>query len=202
MYLHPHKLREHPHRHEIIWVVGCVLATITFLLIYIVAQQSFRSIANSPQIKIAHDIVSSLNAGKTPTVLLDDQKIDISQSGEIFTVVYDQNGQPTMSSGLINTEIPVVPYGVLQYAKDNGEDRVTWQPQTDIRIAIIVLPYHDGFVLVGRSLKFTEDGINVIGDVVFWAGLSAVALISLVTRMFAVFWAKWYSASRHPQSHS
>jgi len=33
---------------------------------------------------------------------------------------------------------------------------VTWQPNADVRIASVVLPYNNGFVMAGRNMREVE----------------------------------------------
>ena len=194
----PSEFREHKHRHLIIWICGCILATITFLGIYVVAQQSLRQTANTPQIKIAEDTSALLDTGKPADYFTSDTKVDIAKDSDVFTIIYDSTGQPVASSGFLNGVMPVIPLGVLQASAKNGQNRITWEPQTGVRIASVTVPYANGFVVVGRSLKDTEARIDVVGSVIFWAWLTAAALVSLITGMFALFMAKCYSTPRHP----
>jgi hypothetical protein len=46
--------------------------------------------------------------------------------------------------------------GVLEAAKEKGQHRVTWQPEGDIRIALVVVSYNDGYVAAGRSMREAE----------------------------------------------
>jgi hypothetical protein len=46
--------------------------------------------------------------------------------------------------------------GVLDYVRKNGQDRVTWQPAPGVRMATVVVPYKNGFVMAGRSLTEVE----------------------------------------------
>jgi sensor histidine kinase regulating citrate/malate metabolism len=55
--------------------------------------------------------------------------------------------------------MPELPAGVFDFAKANGEHTVTWQPQTGVRMAMIILYANSsqvGFVAAGRSLQEVE----------------------------------------------
>jgi hypothetical protein len=41
----------------------------------------------------------------------------------------------------------------LDYFDKNGEDRVTWQPQKELRFDTIATKAKDKYVVAGRSLK-------------------------------------------------
>jgi hypothetical protein len=45
---------------------------------------------------------------------------------------------------------------VLDYAKEKGINKITWQPKVGVRNAIVVEPYPHGWILAGRSLKVVE----------------------------------------------
>jgi hypothetical protein len=75
--------------------------------------------------------------------------------------MYDQAGKPVAGSGELNGKLPTLPEGVFKYAKNKGEDRITWQPEKGIRSAIVVVSYNSpnaqgGFVMAGRSLREVE----------------------------------------------
>jgi hypothetical protein len=52
--------------------------------------------------------------------------------------------------------LPTVPKGVLDSAKQNGEDRVSWQPAASVRVAAVIVSYKDGYVLAGRNMREVE----------------------------------------------
>jgi hypothetical protein len=71
-------------------------------------------------------------------------------------IVYDDQGEAVASSGALHGQIPSLPAGVLDYVRENSEDRVTWQPEAGVRIAAVIVRFEgveSGFVLAGRSLR-------------------------------------------------
>lgn len=74
-------------------------------------------------------------------------------------MIFDDSGKLLESSMRLGNRLPVPPAGVLENAKTYGENRITWQPESSVRIAIVV-KYYDGekqgFVLAGRSLLEAE----------------------------------------------
>ena len=126
-------------------------------LCYFLIQQDLRQSANDPQIQMAEDQVQ-------PESLT---TIDISKSLAPFVIIFDDNGNPISSSGTLNGVIPTIPYGVFNYIKTSGggnlrptdivgEDRFTWQPENDVRIAAVVARTSSGFILAGRNLREVE----------------------------------------------
>ncbi len=133
--------------------------TVILLLIYAAAQQTYRTGANDPQIQMARDIAISLKEQKSIVHLLPADSIDISKSLGVFAVLYDSNSKPVRSSGFINGKIPQLPAGIFDYVKSHGEDMITWQPQTGVRMAMVVAAVQTpniSFIAVGRSLNEVE----------------------------------------------
>ncbi len=133
-----------------------LICTAMALLVYIVAQQAYRHAANDPQIQIAEDLAFQLNSGRPAATLDSPTKTLIESSLSPFILIYDLQGSTTASTGSLNGVVPTVPLGVFEAAKEKGQHRVTWQPQKDLRIALVVAPYKDGYVAAGRSMRETE----------------------------------------------
>lgn len=146
-------------------MIICLLS----VLIYIAVQQTIRLSANDPQIQLSEDLASQLSDKRTIT--LSPTKIDIKQSLASFAIIYNAKGEIIQSSASLNNQDPQIPQGVLTYAKDHIQNRVTWQPEKGIRIATVVTYYKkddiEGYVLVGRSLREAEKRIEVIGLQIF-----------------------------------
>lgn len=132
------------------------------LLIYAAVQQSIRSAANDPQIQLAEDAARALAAGTRPEslrVLFAGGTVDIEESLAPFVIVYDERGTPVSGTGELNGHLPTPPAGVLAFAREHGEERVTWQPTLRARIASVIRHVSSpegGFVLAGRSLREIE----------------------------------------------
>ena len=134
---------------------------ITFIsgLIYSTGQQILRIGANDPQIQISEDYVQRLSDGVDPKLLQSGQKTDISKSLATYVIIYDVKGNTIYSSAELNGQIPILPKSIFNYVEKNNETRITWQPQHNVRSAIVVTKYtgaNPGFVLVGRSLREVE----------------------------------------------
>ena len=75
-----------------------------------------------------------------------------------------------------------VPQGVLDRARQTGEERVTWQPEPGVRMATVLVRASGTptrFVLAGRSLRETESRISQLGRllVVGWLAILVGLLI-------------------------
>lgn len=141
------------------WILIAIIVTGLAWLPYILVQQDLRSSANDPQIQMAEDIAAKLAAGQPMQSLMPVEQVDITHSLAIYVIIFDDTGTPLASSGEINGQMPTLPVGVFDSVRQNGEDSITWQPQTGVRSAIVVTQFQgtsSGFVLVGRSLREVE----------------------------------------------
>ena len=158
-------------------------------LVYLTVQQSLRMGANDPQIQMAEDAAGSLNAGASVETVVPSTKVEIADSLASFVIVFDNSGKVLASSATLHGEVPTYPAGVLDYVRQKGQDRVTWQPEAGVRLATVAVPYNNGFVMAGRSLTEIEkresqveslSGLAMLG---IWAAtLIVIALGELVGR--------------------
>jgi hypothetical protein len=169
------------------WLPLALIATAFCAFVYLSTQQSLRQGANDPQIQIANDAADALAAGAGVETILPANTIEISRSLSPFVVVFDDSGIVLATSGLLHGQSPAIPTGVLDYTRQNGEDRVTWQPEDGVRVAAVVVRVdgsQPGFVLAGRSLREVEIRENQMQT--FAAGtwiltlVTSLVLVSLV----------------------
>ncbi len=141
------------------WLTIAVGVSVVFLVIYASVQQVYRSNADDPQIELAEQVSRLLGAGQPIESVIPSSEVDVSHSLAVFMIVFDENGAPIDANARLDGQIPVPPPGVLENAKINGQNRITWQPRSGVRSAIVVLPVSGqftGYVLVGRSLREVE----------------------------------------------
>ena len=158
-------------------------------LIYLTVQQSLRMGANDPQIQMVEDAVSALNGGASVDSIVPVTRVELASSLAPFIIVFDGSDKVVACSATLHGSVPVYPAGVLDYTRQNGEDRVTWQPENGVRMATVVERYDKGFVLAGRSLREVEiresniEKISGTAMLVIWAAtLFVIALEELVER--------------------
>ncbi len=167
------------------------LAALTVLLsgmVYLTVQQSYRSSANDPQLQMATDAASALDAGADPQSLVPATKIDLSASLAPYLAIYDANAQLVAASATQHGQPLDVPPGVFASAKASSPNVVTWQTKTGERSAIVVMPSTNGYALAGRSLRPTEDREDQLLRQVMAAGLVTLVgtyLAVLATRLVA-----------------
>jgi len=167
------------------WLPFGITVTLTAFLVYGAVQQSYRSNANDPQIQISEDLAGRLSEGADPSALLAGvTNIDISKSLAPFAVIFDNAGNIVASSGnLHGNKMPSPPPGVLENAKTNGQNRLTWQPEPKVRVAIVVTYFKigtdtNGFILAGRSLREIElREKNLVLQVFMWWGIALITTI-------------------------
>lgn len=161
------------------WLPLAVVATGLSVLIYAAVQQNYRMNANDPQIQLAEDTASALDQGATPDAVLPQTQTDISSSLAPFVMVFDKQGQILASSGSFEGGFPTYPQGALFAADKTGENRVTWQPQPDLRFASVVHTTSNGYVVAARSLREVE---NRIQQTTFFTGVTwlTALVVSLI----------------------
>lgn len=158
----------------------CLLVSIVvFGTIYAVGQQILRQSANDPQIQLAEDIAHLLDGTAKPSDLASTSRIDMAASLAPFLVVTDSKGAVLETTGQLDGKDPAIPLGVFDSTKKMGQDRVTWQPRKGVRIALVVVPYKDGYVAVGRSLREVEKRENSVLQMAggAWGALVILACI-------------------------
>ena len=160
------------------------IAAITILLavVYATVQQSYRTGANDPQIQLTEDISNKIRQGQPIENIFRADTIDIAQSLSPFAVLYDASGSPTKSTGYLNGKMAQLPAGVFEVAKQNGQDRVTWQPRRDVRVAMVVYYINSApaqFVAAGRSLREVEDREYNLRKMIFMGWIICMGLVML-----------------------
>jgi hypothetical protein len=150
------------------------LITLFAGLVYVTVQQNFRQGANDPQIQMAEDAASMISAGTQPLAAVPAARVDIAKSLAPFMVVYDNSGKVLAASGILDSQVPQIPAGVLAYTNVHGEDRLTWQPKNGVRIATVVAKLtgsQPGFVLAGRNMREVERRESELAEqvLIVWA---------------------------------
>ena len=170
-----------------LWILISGVATILSLFIYTSSQQVLRQSANDPQIQIAEDTAALLAGGVSPQAVVAPANIDMEQSLAPFVMIFDNQGKLLISTAKPNT-LPKPPQGVFENAKNYGQNRFTWQPREDVRIAAVVVPYQSiqsGFVLVGRSLREVEKREERLMFVTFGAFVLSILVTTCITGIIA-----------------
>jgi len=157
-----------------------MIITVLCGLIYVTVQQSHRTGANDPQLQIALDLKNAIETDRSTVQWMPGDTIEISKSLSVFKTFYNRNGEPVQSTGFLDGQLPRIPKTVLDFTERNRENVITWQPQRDIRLAMVIESVKSpsiGFVAVGRSLKEVEKRESTLVTMVLVAWLVCVGVI-------------------------
>jgi hypothetical protein len=167
-----------------LWLPLVFVLTAAAGMAYVGIQQDTRHSADDPQIQLSEDAARTLASGKSAETVAPPLAIDIGQSIAPFVTVFDASGKAVASSGLLHGQMPLLPPGVFDSVRAQGEDRITWQPEPGVRIASVVVGIgsgQTGFVMAGRSLRETERRVDQLGLLLGAAWLAGVAGITVLT---------------------
>jgi len=166
----------------LVYATAILIITILVGLVYVSVQQSHRSVANDPQLQIARDMSEQLKRNRPVDQLMAGDTIEISQSLAVFKSLYNSNGEPIQSTGLLDGTLPKVPKGVFDFTRANTENVLTWQPRRGVRIALVVESVDSpviSYVAVGRSLKEVEKRVSNLTTMLFIGWIICVGIIFL-----------------------
>lgn len=168
------------------WLLMAAIVTGLSGLLYAAVQQDLRQSANDPQIQMAEDTAAKLADGQQVQNVVPTEKVDIANSLAPYIIIFDATGKPIASSVQLDGQTPTVPSGVFDYVRQNGEDRITWQPQSGVRSAIVVTQFkgpNPGFVLAGRSLREVEIREDNIMHLILLGWLAILIVTLLATAL-------------------
>ncbi len=158
-------------------VVNLVIVLI-FATIYLVMQQTLRLEANQQPLRITSQMQSNwINSQIMDTSFL--PKVELDNSAYAFAAVFNEKGEILSTNATFKASDLDIPTGVLSTARNNGLDKVTWQPDATHRFAIVAMAQANNVFVAGQSLRPTEDLTNQLGKLIGGA--------MVVTILFANF---------------
>lgn len=175
-------------RSAIKWIPFAIVVTVCTSVAYLAVQQNIRLSANIPQVETAENVAKALESGADPAGLNDANKVDVATNLALFIIAMDDAGAVTGSTANLNGESPKPPQGALEYTKTHGQNRITWEPQKGVRLAIVIEHVSGdkgGYVVAGRSLRETENLINTIMIILalaWGAGLIATLIAVIISQ--------------------
>jgi hypothetical protein len=170
-------------------MAAAIIVSGILLAMYATVQQVHRTAANDPQLQLARDISARINTNNISHLLPDDT-IDISQSLTTFVALYNSNGEPVGSTGMLDGKLPEIPKGVFEYAKANKENDITWQPRPGVRMALVVesVPSSSqiSYVAVGRSLQEVQVRESNLANMIMtvWIASMAVIVVHYIVQLY------------------
>jgi hypothetical protein len=165
-----------------------VVATGLAGLVYLVAQQDGRWLANEPQVQLAEDAAARLDAGGRAQDQVGREPVDIGRSLAPFVIVYGISGDILATDGVLDGLPPVVPEGVLATTRNSGRDAVTWQPRAGVRVATVCVAWSGGTVLAGRSLRQVEEHAATLLALVGGGWLITLVALAVAAGVVARLW--------------
>lgn len=162
------------------------LITVILLVMYAGIQQTYRTGLDDPQIQLARDISLKLEQGRSLENLNVADPIDISKSLSPFIVIYDASGKPMYSNALLDGKMPQLPVGLFDIAKNKEEHKVTWQPRSGVRMAMVIRKVHTSplqFVAAGRSMTAVEERTAAMRTMIFFAWIICIGIIVLAVAL-------------------
>lgn len=151
------------------WIPIAVAVTGLSAMLYTATQQQYRQSLNDPQVQMAEDGAALLAAGGAPADVVPHagRMLDAASSLAPWIAVYDSAGLPLESSATRSGKPLAPPIGALEAARSGSgkdtdrafENRVTWQLETGVRHAIVVVwvPETRQYVVAGRNMRDVEN---------------------------------------------
>lgn len=172
------------------WPPLSVAIVFIYCFMYYVMQQYIRLSANELPARYANDIAEKLKTGMPPSQAINDMaQVDMEKSLSPFVIILDNSGKCLCGTAILHGACPTPPHGALTYAKQHGDNRITWQPEQGLRNAAIIMPCdimlqdhtEHGYVLAGRSMRETEQRLHFLLMQIF-AGI----IVTLIATFAAV----------------
>jgi hypothetical protein len=155
-----------------------VCITLLSGLIYFSSQQVIRLSANEMPSLSVDTALARISIGQQLNTILPNIPIELSKPFGFFFSAYNEQKVLTIAQTTVRSAPVSVPSGVLDYAKSHGKDRVTWQPETGIRLAIVVVyePRTNTYLVAGRDLTDYEHRIETLGlQILLGWGITIIA---------------------------
>lgn len=174
-----------------------VVLSLVLGICYINEQQLLRLAANEPQIWTAKDAALRIENGEASDSVIPQTTVVLENDPAPYMEVFDSSGAPLSGNGRLHGELPTLPVGVFDKAAENGESWLTWQPEADVREAVDIeaiagndttpKPGSPSFVLVGRSLSYTEEQEHELTVRVFLGWFLSLVILAVLYLILAVF---------------
>jgi hypothetical protein len=142
------------------------------------ADRQPQSLVASMRDRIAH--------GANPLSLMDGPPQEIAnrawlESAQPFIGLYDDTGKAIAGSATLRGRLPQPPSGIFRFTRVHGKEKVTWQPDPKIRVALTVEKLSGGgFLLAGQSIVRTETQEIRMHMILIWVWLGMMVTVAVV----------------------
>jgi hypothetical protein len=139
-----------------------VFFSMALLFISVFNQQVLRRGADRQPAQVVEQVSTRLAEGTPAASLLPADTQEIANpawlhGSSTFAALYDDTGTALASNATLHGGLPQPPRGIFNVIRQQGEHKVTWQPQPGIRVALTGRPAPGGgFVVAGQSLIPSE----------------------------------------------
>lgn len=175
------------------WIALCIpllfVSTLILLIVYVNDQQTIRLAGNEPQEWMAHDTAEKIASGISPVRAVVGAPVLVMSEYAPYVIAYDKEGSTTAATGVFDGKVSNLPPTILEYARDHGTHRLTWEPEPGIRHAIVIVPIQGGtlgYVLSGRSLFYAEQQETLLGQRTVFGWLGTL-VVSILLSLFGAF---------------
>jgi hypothetical protein len=152
-----------------------------------VAKYSSSPVADPQAEAIRENIVARYRAADPTQIEISSKRfLNTPDRPSTFVVFYDASGRAIGGGATLHGALPQPPHGIFDVIRARGEDKVTWQPEPGIRVALTGRPMpNGGFVLSGQSLIPSEARTARLDRLLRWMWLFAMlacAFLALTSR--------------------
>lgn len=168
-----------------VWLILMIAGAFSVGTACFCTQQSLRLGANESAAALAKDTLIKLENGALPEEAVS-PKTDIRISLEPFVMIYDNNKQLVATSAGFGSENIAFPKSVLENITKNGDSRVTWQPEKNLRFASVGIKYDGGYIVAAVSLYEKERLIDSIVHVLLLASAAYAVGCALLLYVISI----------------
>jgi hypothetical protein len=168
------------------WILPTILITLVFVTITATAQSIIRSDSNEELYTQGVDYRTILQSGQKSNKLKDLEAVDPYESLSPIVILYDVNQNVVGSNIVKSRQIPKIPSGVLDTARSNNVNSLTWKPYSDLRLSTVaykVSGNFNGFIVVAKNQEYTNARINVVNRYVGVAWLGALVILLFINTL-------------------
>lgn len=167
-----------------LWLTAVLTVTVVLASALGFTQHAIREGVSNEVNEAADAAYAQLQAGQSPLESTPSYTIDLQDSTAPFAIIIDQSKRILASSARLERVTPLPPQGVFDFATTHGGNSLTWAPEKDVRLAIMVKPYavagNTGFIITGKSLQPAGDRIKTVSTMALAAWLAILAIATFL----------------------